>query len=98
MVLLRKCKDAMKKSLTASLSGKGVDNTKESLIAYPDHAKFFSKDVVAPTYSNVTAAINRLCKINHTGLIKLHVGTGSLAHYTFSKEIVERMIDDIIAS
>lgn len=94
MSLLRICKAAMRKSIIRSLSGDGVYNTKESLLSYFDHAKFFGKDVESG-YSNTTQAINRLCKIEHTGLIKLHKSAGSWSQYTFSKEIVERMIDDV---
>lgn len=92
--LLKSCRAAIRKSLVKSLAGGGIYNTREQLLDYYDHARFLGRDVDSE-YLDTTKAINQLCSMDSTGLIKLHKGAGQWSHYTFTKSILIEILDEI---
>jgi hypothetical protein len=86
------CKKALKKSIKKKLEEGWY--TKEKLLSYYDNCTFFAKDVVQHTYKDLVGYLNRISAKGE--LIKVHPGRGSCAEYTFQKDIVEKLIDEVL--
>ena len=89
------CVEAQKEAIANRLDGKSY-NTKEKMLAYFDHVPFYGHAVVQSQYKRLTVVLNRLASKGL--LIKLDKGAGSYSKYTFPKEDLEKMIDEVIES
>ena len=85
--------DAQKEAIWEQLNG-GTYNTKEKILAYYDNCPFYGHAVKQTKYKRPTEAINRLAKKDI--IIKLHKGAGEFSRYTFHKDDLAVMIDEVL--
>lgn len=83
----------MKKEIERIL-GKSYCNTKEHILSYYDICSVFAKDFEQSIYKNLTSYLNRMAAKGH--IIKASSGAGSYAKYTFPKDRMEKLIDEVM--
>jgi len=88
------CVKAQKDAIRESLDH-GLWKTKDSILSYFDNCPFYGHAIKQTKYKSLTAYLNRICKTDE--LIKLHNGSGSFARYTFPKNHLSYMIDEVIS-
>jgi hypothetical protein len=87
------CEIAQKNAIRKALNG-NTFNTKEKILSYWDLCPFYSKDVIQNTYKDLTGFLNRESKKGR--LLRVSTGKGSWASYTFPKEHLEKLINEVL--
>ncbi len=76
-----------------NFNGTSLSHSKDHVLNYPEICHFYAKDVVDIGYKSIPAHLNK--NLEKYGIIKMHKGGGTIAHYRFNDDVLRRLVERV---